>query len=68
MRKIISRVALLGVMLVAFGIAETTNVFPAQAAPVQAAKKTVYICSMHPTVVAAKPGKCPVCKTTLKKK
>jgi Heavy metal binding domain len=33
-----------------------------------AAKKTVYVCSMHPEVVALKPGKCPKCKMALTKK
>jgi hypothetical protein len=60
------------VVLVGIQALATNSQEAALAAPTKntktAAKHTVYVCSIHPAVVALKPGKCPKCKMTLTKK
>lgn len=61
----------IGLVLSASLLAGGSSARTAVAAPLKlakSAKKTVYVCSMHPEVVSSKPGKCPKCGMKFTKK
>lgn len=50
------------------GFSSLTNRDLIQEKPVTQEVKVIYTCSMHPSVKADKPGKCPTCGMNLEKK